>query len=313
MSKTSFAHGVKNAANPLKVIGAGLYGDPTFRKALSDYEGEDISLTSEGLTVNLFREYQPTGKANLPEADADPESIPSLTREEIDYALQPITNAIMTETPFKISVSAIREGLLDEGAHATVITAKKYPEFKSLDAKHSGSFIGTSMHVFMQFCNFEKCVKDGTPSEAERLERDGFITADQKTALNHLTLSAFFKSRLYKEIASSPRVEREKRYTLLLPSSRFYTDAERKRELDDAGNKTLIQGVIDCYFINADGGITLLDFKTDAVGKKDGEHILRERHSKQMQLYREAIEKIEGINVTKAVIYSFNLSKEIEI
>lgn len=313
MSKTSFAHGVKNATTLLRVIGAGAYNNPLFAKALSEYDGTDISVSENGLTVNLFHEYQPTFETNAPEiAKAEAEDM-TITEEEVTYALQPISDPIMTETPYKISVSSIREGLLDEGAHATVITTKRYPEFKSLDAKNSGSFIGTSMHVFMQFCSFENCVRLGTMEEAERLEKYGFISSEQKNVLNHLSLSAFFKSRLYKEICASPRVEREKRYTLLLPSSRFYSDEEKKRDLDRVGNKTLIQGVIDCYFINADGSITLIDFKTDAVGKKDGEEILRERHSKQMQLYKEAIEEIEGKKVSRCVIYSFNLSKEIEI
>ena len=75
----------------------------------------------------------------------------------------------------------------------------------------------------------------------------------------------------------------------------------------------MVQGVIDCYYINDDGEIILVDFKTDAVSKANGEEILRERHSKQMQFYKEAILEIEGKPVSKALIYSFALSKAIEI
>ena len=108
-------------------------------------------------------------------------------------------------------------------------------------------------------------------------------------------------------------MRREERYTLFFPSSEFFADEKTKRLLDESGKETLVQGVIDCYFENPDKTLTIVDFKTDNVGKETGERILKERHSKQLNLYRRAIEKIEGVKVKKVYIYSFCLGKEIEI
>lgn len=312
MSQSTFSHSIKNASSMLKVIGTGLSSHPVFAKAIEDFNGTS-SASDDTFCVNLFGEYTSDMEINMPMQDDEKKSKTKISKEDIDYALIPLGDKLKSETPYKISVSSLREGLLDEGARATVITVRKYPEFKSLDSENIASFTGTAMHVFMQFCDFENCMTNGTVAEAERLQKYGFITEKQKTVLNHLSLSAFFKSETYKQIRTAQRVEREKRYTLLINSSNFYSDVEKKKQLDSRGYKTLIQGVIDCYYVNSNNEIVLVDFKTDAVSKKNGESILKERHSKQMQLYKDAIFEIEGKPVDKSIIYSFALSKEIEI
>ncbi|MBR6633657.1 MAG: UvrD-helicase domain-containing protein [Clostridia bacterium] len=313
VNRTAFIHSVKNASSMFKIIGLGLYTEPIFKKVLDSFCEENATVSSENLTVNLFNDYEPLFLTNTEVEKSEEERPVTIKPEDISFALKPVSNPLLTETPFKISVSSIREGLLDEGAEATVASVKKYPDFTSLDSSNLSSFTGTAMHVFMQFCDFKACVENGTEAEAERLVKYGFITEEQKNVLNHLTLSAFFNSKTYKSICKAKRIEREKRYTLLLPSSKFYTDEDKKASLDALGKKTLIQGVIDCYFVNEDNTVTLIDFKTDNVSVNGGEKVLRERHSHQIQMYKEAIEEIEGLKVSKAVIYSFCLSKEIEI
>lgn len=313
VNRTAFIHSVKNASSMLKIIGLGLYSEPLFKKALDAYCEENVSVSNDGLTVNLFNNYEPLGLMNTAVETSKEENLVAILPQDISLAMKPIGNAVLTETPYKISVSNIREGLLDEGAEATITSVKKYPDFMALDSTNISSFTGTAMHVFMQFCDFNACVEKGTVAEAERLVKYGFITEEQKNVLNHLTLTAFFTSKTYKSICRAKRIEREKRYTLLLPSSRFYADEDKKASLDALDKKTLIQGVIDCYYVNEDDTITLIDFKTDNVKANGGEELLKERHSKQIQTYKEAIEEIEGLKVSKALIYSFCLSKEIEI
>jgi len=312
-SKTAFTYNLKNAISMIKVISLGLYHDPIFKQCIEEYEGDNLSVSSPSFEVNLLAEYQPIMLSYQMEEKAKTESNCKLTPDIINDSLSKVGNDILTQTPYKISVSTLREGLLDEGSTGSILSAKKRPEFASLTADNISAFTGTAMHVFMQFCNFDNCKEKGTEYEAERLLKYGFIDESQKAVLNHNSLMAFFKSETYKNICNAKHVHREKRYTLLVPSSRFYNDNERSHKLDELNKKTLIQGVIDCYYINPDDSITLIDFKTDSVNKKEGEEILKKRHSAQMQLYKEAIEEIEGRKVDKAFIYSFCLSKEIEI
>ncbi len=160
---------------------------------------------------------------------------------------------------------------------------------------------GTANHLFMQFANFElaeKCVA----AEADRLLSLGFINPDQRALMDAEAIERFFASPLYGEMKASPRMYREKRFTTRVPAQLF------EGQGDDA---PLLQGVIDCFYQNADGGFTLVDYKSDAV-RSGEEAVLIRRHGVQLGLYRLYIEKITGKKVTKAYIYSFALGKAID-
>ena len=72
----------------------------------------------------------------------------------------------------------------------------------------------------------------------------------------------------------------------------------------------MIQGIIDLYF-EEDDGIVLVDYKTDKVNAYNGEEILKERYYKQLDLYKDALERMTGKKVKEKIIYSFSLGKEI--
>lgn len=155
------------------------------------------------------------------------------------------------------------------------------------------------MHVFMQFCDFERCASgaDGTAEEAERLARERFITERQKSLLENSKIAAFFASSLYrKTISESRRVYRERRFNLSIPAESLSKDC-----METVGCKTpesdfvLVQGVIDCFCENADGTYTLIDFKTDYVPwGAEGERILAERHGEQMAVLQNGNRKNDG-------------------
>ena len=64
-----------------------------------------------------------------------------------------------------------------------------------------------------------------------------------------------------------------------------------------------MQGVIDCYFEEADG-IVLLDYKTDYVAPGSVDKI-RERYQVQISYYARALEKLTGKRVKEKMIYLF--------
>ena len=77
----------------------------------------------------------------------------------------------------------------------------------------------------------------------------------------------------------------------------------------ETDEKTVVQGVIDCV-IEEEDSITVLDFKTDRVSE-DAELI--ERYSKQLEIYAAACEKMFSKPVKEKLIYSFALSKTINV
>ena len=79
---------------------------------------------------------------------------------------------------------------------------------------------------------------------------------------------------------------------------------------DDSDEQILVQGVIDLYFIDENGQLVLVDYKTDYV---ENEQELVDKYTVQLQLYKKALEV--GINkkVSKMYIYSVKLEKLIQI
>ena len=86
---------------------------------------------------------------------------------------------------------------------------------------------------------------------------------------------------------------------------------------DSADDKelTLIQGIIDVFWIEEDG-IVVLDYKTDRV-KTEKE--LADRYASQLKLYGEALERIYNhgsertLRVKERLLYSFRLGAVIPV
>ena len=81
---------------------------------------------------------------------------------------------------------------------------------------------------------------------------------------------------------------------------------------------TLIQGIIDVFWIEKDG-IVLLDYKTDRV---DTEKELSECYAAQLKLYEEALNRVyenekdavgNPLKVKEKLLYSFRLGKVIPV
>ncbi len=175
------------------------------------------------------------------------------------------------------------------------------PSFAA-DADTAGyAAIGTANHAFMQFADFDNAKAD-IKAEAKRLLDKQFITEEQYGMLRFDSLCAFFESDIYARLKASRRVYRERR---------FSTQLDAKLFTGKAGEKVLLQGVIDCFFENGDGSYTLLDYKTDRI-KAGEEAKLIERHGTQILLYCMYIEKLTGKPVRDAYIYSFALNKTIK-
>jgi len=210
----------------------------------------------------------------------------------------------------KLSVSQLKKGLLDEEETVRIKPIlKKLPSFMNDGTEADGSEKGTAVHIFMQFANYRILEEKGAKYEADRLLELGFITKRMRDIMDLTVLDAFVKSGLYEKIKKAPKLYRERRFNLKLPVSEFTGDMD-KRLSDEF---ILVQGVSDLYFENPDGTITLADFKTDRVKDPDGEEVLRSRHTEQLAYYKRAIEEITGKTVSKVYVYSFSLSREVEI
>ena len=80
---------------------------------------------------------------------------------------------------------------------------------------------------------------------------------------------------------------------------------------DLTGEKLLLQGVVDCCFMEEDG-ITVLDFKTDRV-RPGGGAAAAARYGGQIRTYGQALSRIFGKPVKKLLLYFFQTGKLQEV
>ncbi len=201
--------------------------------------------------------------------------------------------------PRKLSVSELlRRGREEEASLALL----RLPDSVGARLLPDAAKRGTATHKVMQFIDFAKAATDPELAMAELVEKR-FISPEEMALVEKEKIRAFFSSPLYRRIAASPAAEHEKRFNVLLPA----------KELLGAEGEVLVQGVVDAWFENPDGTLTLLDFKTDRVTEKDGEKILSERHGEQLRLYRLAVEELTGKKVSELLLYSFALSRPVNV
>lgn len=160
---------------------------------------------------------------------------------------------------------------------------------------------GTATHRFMEkvrdFKNFD------FERECEYMLGAGFIDEAQAKVLDKGAIKAFFESELASRMANAEKLVREYEISYLEDASFFNPELG-----GEVGNeKIFVDGMLDAAFIENGKGV-IVDYKTDRV--KDAEE-LKKKYSKQLLLYKRALERLWGIEIAECHIYSFSLKEDI--
>ena len=118
------------------------------------------------------------------------------------------------------------------------------------------------------------------------------------------TKDSWWKRDIWQELKQAKAVYKEEPFYINVPANEIF-------ETDNT-ESVLAQGIIDLYFIDKNGDLILLDYKTDFVNQGE-EIILIERHKEQLFLYKKALEDALNKKVKKVLIYSTVLGKIVEI
>ena len=110
----------------------------------------------------------------------------------------------------------------------------------------------------------------------------------------------FLESPLGRRLLAAQKVNREVRFNLEIPCSEIYVDIG---EVEYEDETVLLQGIIDCYFEEADG-LVLIDYKTDYVPAGNTQS-LKGKYRTQIDYYAKALEKLTGKKVKEKYIYLF--------
>ena len=269
------------------------------------------------------------GEVLLPGDPEENERKLSKLRERFAYQYpHPGLQKLYTKTTVsELKIAAMAEK--DEAAFHTFEEKEVVPyipAFRREQEKVSGAVRGSAFHrvmelldftyVFVESGLFEKCPGDYETYrkrlDAERLQKRLEEFLQRETVSLRLTEE-------YAKAVSLPKIlnflEQELAYRmwnaqekgLLYREQPFVLGIDAKRLDPDLpeGEKVLIQGIIDVFFIE-DGEIVLLDYKTDVI---DSLEALWNRYNVQIQYYEEALTKLMQMPVKERILYSFYLEK----
>ncbi len=236
-----------------------------------------------------------------------------------------------------------RQGIVEQEAQNKAQDAGQEAESKAeqkieSNTANRGALRGTAVHRVMECYDFtsEKSVQE----QMDAMEKEEKITADMRTLVKERIVADFVSSETGKRMALAQRMgalyrekpfvmgfteEELERYGFGAGAQMIENEAQTENAQQEIVSEnvsqenhmheedlTLIQGIIDVFWIE-DDGITVLDYKTDRV---DTAQELIDRYATQLKLYADALERVfatRKLKVKEILIYSFRLEKLISI
>jgi len=236
-----------------------------------------------------------------------------------------------------------RQGSVEQEAQNKAQDAGQEAESKAeqkikSNTANRGALRGTAVHRVMECYDFasEKSVQE----QMEAMEKEEKITADMRALVKEQIVADFVSSETGKRMALAQRMGalyREKPFVMgfteeelenygfgagaqMIENEVQTENAQQEIVLENVSREnhmheedlTLIQGIIDVFWIE-DDGITVLDYKTDRV---DTAQELIDRYATQLKLYADALERVFGarkLKVKEILIYSFSLEQLITL
>ena len=183
---------------------------------------------------------------------------------------------------------------------ADSVFGRKPLAIAAADEVVTGAQWGTLMHEAMQWLPVKKYTQKSMTDMLDSLQVEGKFSDEERSLLSDRSLYGFFNSDLGQRLIASKRVERELPFSMLFDGNRVYPGVEN-------GERLFLQGIIDTAFVE-DGQWVLVDYKTDRV--KSGDELIR-RYKIQMDLYKEALERLTNMPVKASYIYSFRLHEAV--
>lgn len=161
-------------------------------------------------------------------------------------------------------------------------------------------YVGTVIHEFLKNADLSKFVsEEGVQIQKEELAADGVMDKEDLKYVDTDKLMRFFCSTLGKEIISAEEFIKEK-YIGIIKNA-----AEMGYSKDE---DILVRCIIDLIF-KKDEKYYLVDYKTDTIFDVNDEAEVRDkayRHKPQLDMYREALKSMYGINIERAYVAFVN-------
>lgn len=251
------------------------------------------------------------------------------------YSVSELKHRAMRER-FEAEQEETVPAFLEEPVTPTIPLFIQREESVEQETPNRGALRGTAVHRVMECYDFasEKSVHE----QMEAMEKEEKITADMRALVKEQTVADFVSSETGKRMALAQRggaLYREKPFVMGFTEEELEnygfgadsntdsceniyekTDSDQEKEeqkkVRHEEDLTLIQGIIDVFWIEKDG-IVLLDYKTDRVQQAKE---LIDRYATQLKLYADALEQVfaaRKLKVKEILIYSFSLEQLITL
>ena len=235
-------------------------------------------------------------KRRFAERDAE-----AVSATDVSMQQKPVISCDITEdTTGENAILDTSIPTINETELADSVFGRKPLAIAAADEVVTGAQWGTLMHEAMQWLPVKKYTQKSMTDMLDSLQAEGKFSDEERSLLSDRSLYGFFNSDLGQRLIASKRVERELPFSMLFDGNRVYPDVEN-------GERLFLQGIIDTVFVEDDQWV-LVDYKTDRV--KSGDELIR-RYKIQMDLYKEALERLTNMPVKASYIYSFRLHEAV--
>lgn len=211
------------------------------------------------------------------------------------YAYTPATSI-----PSKLTATQLKGRIKDaEISENTNSQKAAYHAFRDPNFFKSaaGTAKGTASHTLLQYIRFDSCTdRNAVTDEIDRLVNANLIDAKDAKLIDVDRIVAFFQSPIGTRLRNAKEVVREFKFSILEEATLYYADSKDE--------KVLLQGVVDCAFIE-DDGIVVIDFKTDFVTEQTLPDKINS-YRDQVNTYARALSRIFEMPVKEAYLYFFH-------
>ncbi|WP_240416578.1 helicase-exonuclease AddAB subunit AddA [Paenibacillus periandrae] len=195
-------------------------------------------------------------------------------------------------------------GRIKASQASQTLRAPKFISTSKFSAAEKGTFYHTVMQNFPLDSNG---VDAGKVLDAiARMVERKLLTDEQAGCIDPVTILDFFSSSIGLRLLKAKEVLREIPFSYGIKAKELYPDAIRAED-----EIILIQGVIDCLFVDEQDLTVLLDFKTDQINQQSYSE-MSEKYKFQISLYRKAINQVWS-TVDEAFLYFFDKGMLIEM
>jgi ATP-dependent helicase/nuclease subunit A len=212
-----------------------------------------------------------------------------------------------TKQKAKVSVTELRRAAEEPDDEAEPVFAP--PGFvarnrKSQTARRelSAADYGTAHHKFLQHFALEQTDALALATEAERLVRENYLSADEQAVLDFDALATFWNSELGERIRLNVKsVRRELPFTARFSPVEIAEITGKKSAAGLENEFVIVQGVADLVVLLPQE-IWLVDFKTDEVGAEDLPAKIKS-YTPQLKLYAGALAKFFARPITNGWLH----------